>query len=106
VFCDKLHCSVECFLEQKIELSDKHQLLKKGYCCASCLKPGHVAKKCKAKSRCVVCGEGHVTTMCKEFKPQDNPHVPPDNHDVATRSLMDKPKVLLQTLKVRFKSDT
>jgi hypothetical protein len=103
VFCDKTHDSSDCFSAQKMELLDKQKWLKKSGCCFSCLRPGHVAKQWKAQTRCVVCGKGHVTVMCRELKSKVTPIVTPDSRcEVAMTSLMDHPKVFLQTLKVMF----
>jgi hypothetical protein len=106
VFCNKPHSSSDCCIVQKMELADKQKRLRKAGCCFSCLRPGHVAKQCKAKSKCVVCGKGHVAVMCRELQPKDSPTVPPDSsREVVITSLMDNPKVLIQTLKVMLKSD-
>ena len=48
VFCDKPHSSLDRFFAQKMELLDKQKWLRKSGCCFSCLRPGHVAKQCKA----------------------------------------------------------
>ena len=107
VFCDKPHSSTDCFFAQKMELPDKQKRLRKAGCCFTYLRPGRVAKQCKAKLRCVVCGKGHVAVMCRELQPNDNPTVVPDSsREVARTNLMDNPKVFLQTLKVMLKSDT
>jgi len=106
VFCNNPHSSTDCFFAQKMELPDKQKWLRKAGCCFSCLRPGHVGKQCKTKSRCVVCGKGHVAVMCRELQPKDSPTLPPDSsREVAMTSLMDNPKVFLQTLKVMLKSD-
>jgi hypothetical protein len=47
-----------------------------------------------------------MTVMSRELKPKDSPTVPPDSsHEVVMTSLIDNPKVFLQTLKVMLKSD-
>lgn len=106
VFCDKAHASSECFLAQKMELSYTGNLLRKRGCCFSCLKPGHVAQLCKTKFRCAVCVQRRVTVMCREWKTKGNPQAKADDeHDVTLTSLMGSPKVILQTLKVKLRSE-
>jgi len=66
-----------------------------------------MAKQCKAKSMCVVCGKGHVAVICRELQPKDSLTVPPDSSgEFGMASLRDNPKVFLQTLKLILKSDT
>jgi hypothetical protein len=75
VFYDKPHSGSDCSFAQKMELPDKQKWLSKSGCCFSCQKPGHVAEQCRAKLRCVICGKGHVTVMCREPKSKDRPNV-------------------------------
>ena len=73
VFCkNEDHYSDQCKIVT--DVNSRKEILSKGKCCFSRLKPGHIKENCKAKVKCYCCGaEGsHHTALC--FSKNDTPN--------------------------------
>jgi len=103
VFLNEAHSSSDCLSAQKMGLSDKQKMLRKRGFSFSYLKPGHVTKKCEAKSWCVFCGKGYVILICKYLKLKcSTSQTSDDDHDYAIKSMMNNARFFLHTLKTKL----
>ena len=124
-FCGQSHPSERC--ETVREPEERKQVLLKAGRCFVCLRRGHLARQCRTKVRCSMCGGRHNTAICsKSATPREledghtgqprnvnsqstplNPRAPsfqaPPSHTPTTSSLFvgAKDAVLLQTARVR-----
>ena len=91
VFCGQSHMSSSCETVQDVK--DRKKVLLDSKRCFSCLKPGHVTKRCWGKGVCYKCGgKFHHESICnKESTPVK------EQDTKATSSINMKQEVLLQT---------
>lgn len=68
VFCEKNHNSADCFKASKMTIEEKRETINKKKCCFYCLRPNHIARKCKAFIKCLICGDRHIILMCPKLE--------------------------------------
>ena len=76
VFCRcEDHYSDQCRIT--IDRDTRREILKKGNICCRCLKPGHIKKNCRNRTKCFRCKaeENHHTALCypKNYSQHINP---------------------------------
>ena len=109
VFCKKSHESKDCYRAQKMQLEEKKNVLKKEGCCFSCFKPGHRAKACKQRVKCIVCGRQHLVLFCpdlgntKQKVDEQKEEVKEEHKVVNMNSHVCTQEIVLQTLLVKLK---
>ncbi|UYV65706.1 hypothetical protein LAZ67_3005187 [Cordylochernes scorpioides] len=64
VFCDGKHLSEQCCKAMSMSLEESGKIIQKKWCCYSCLKPGHISKKCRNVVKCVICSRKHWAIVC------------------------------------------
>ena len=65
IFCRKSnHASDRCFHLKRMTEEDMKSAIQRAGVCFSCLRPGHIAKKCK--ENCGICGKGHHQVLCRK----------------------------------------
>lgn len=103
VFCEGNHSSDACFKAQKMEFEEKRIILNRRNCCFSCLKSGHVSRKCKTMLKCIICEGKHVPVMC----PRTNRQQTPNEGGNVENSLsnVNCSQVFLQTLMVTIRGE-
>ena len=52
--------------------SSKFELLHSKNCCINCLRPGHIAKKCKSLNHCKQCQRPHHTLLHSDGREQED----------------------------------
>ena len=70
-YCDQSHSPTECTKVTQVEA--RRQLLLKTGRCFSCLRRGHLSKKCKSSSRCQECQGRHHSSICSKIRSPPDP---------------------------------
>ncbi|GFY18183.1 DUF1758 domain-containing protein [Trichonephila clavipes] len=106
VFCTEKHSRRDCFQAQKMNLAERHNILREKQCCFACLTPKHTARSCKTYLRCVICGKKHVPLMCESLKAKNQDSYRSENKgpkvEVNMANNTSSPRVFLQTLKLKM----
>ena len=72
VVCGEKHHSNYCMKYKEMNNKGKMDLLKREMCCFNCLTIAHIAKTCRSKYRCKVCGKKHHITIHRYKQYADN----------------------------------
>ncbi|XP_046841149.1 uncharacterized protein LOC124435254 [Xenia sp. Carnegie-2017] len=98
-FCCGEHKHEEC--TKVTGRQERMQLLRKFKRCFICLNKGHVAKDCRARIKCSVCGEGHHVSICDKSnnnqKDERNSREESGQVSVANVHVSTRSRVALQT---------
>ncbi|XP_046864646.1 uncharacterized protein LOC124459170 [Xenia sp. Carnegie-2017] len=98
-FCCGEHKHEEC--TKVTGRQERMQLLRKFKRCFICLNKGHVAKDCRARIKCSVCGEGHHVSICDKInnnqKDERNSREESGQVSVANVHVSTRSRVALQT---------
>uniref|UniRef100_A0A146LII4 DUF5641 domain-containing protein n=1 Tax=Lygus hesperus TaxID=30085 RepID=A0A146LII4_LYGHE len=74
IFCEGKHSSIDCIrARDEMSFSEKSRIVKNKRCCFLCLKANHIAKNCRSKPKCSVCGRSHVVVFCREIQKSKEP---------------------------------
>ncbi|KAJ8964448.1 hypothetical protein NQ317_005384 [Molorchus minor] len=110
VFCKGSHRSEDCKEAQKMTLTEKKKILSSRGCCHSCLKFGHIARRCRVNIQCNNCKNRHSTLMCNKEESSEGTGKSKQNENgssltVDNLSNNTSSQVFLQTLLVELRSD-
>ncbi|KAJ8978051.1 hypothetical protein NQ317_015232 [Molorchus minor] len=111
VFCKGSHRSEDCKEAQKMTLIEKKKILSSRGCCHSCLKFGHIARRCRVNIQCNNCKNRHSTLMCNKEESSEGTGKSKQNENgssltVDNLSNNTSSQVFLQTLLVELRSDS
>ena len=104
-------------MARKLSLDERRDIIKKENVCFTCLKRGHIAKRCRVRIKCDWCARRHVLLMCpglganekterKQTEHSNANVVKTSSSELGLAVLSEWPSVCLQTLRVRMYSDT
>ena len=95
------HSVGKCYKLQDMTREERWDVVIKGALCRNCLKPGHIANKCRAPPMCETCHKYHHTLLHKEAgtKPERGTTTPKDTTYAVPSRRGDE--VLLMTCRVK-----
>ncbi|GBN57671.1 hypothetical protein AVEN_224166-1 [Araneus ventricosus] len=66
IFCNEFHAVGDCNYVLSLSLEQRKKILSKKAACFICTKPFHLAKFCKSKIVCTLCGKRHLSILCNK----------------------------------------
>ncbi|GBM44467.1 hypothetical protein AVEN_261460-1 [Araneus ventricosus] len=66
IFCNEFHAVGDCNYALSLSLEQRKKILSKKAACFICAKPFHLAKFCKSKIVCTLCGKRHLSILCNQ----------------------------------------
>ncbi|GBM44036.1 hypothetical protein AVEN_124292-1 [Araneus ventricosus] len=66
IFCNEFHAVGDCNYVLSLSLEQRKKILSKKAACFICAKPFHLAKFCKSKIVCTLCGKRHLSILCNQ----------------------------------------